>query len=105
MQVHIILKSWIILILNYKLKILNLQSKKNLIDLFSELSDFKFVTALVLKFEKTQSDEKTLYSTFCSNSKTETIINESGIDDVFESISSIIISNIQKSQVGLLIQS
>ena len=63
------------------------------------------MTALVLKFEKTQSDEKTLYSTFCSNSKAETIINESGIDDVFESISSIIISYIQKTQVGLLIQS
>ena len=105
MQVDIILKSWILLILNYKLKILNLQSKKNLIDLFSELSDFKFVTALVLKFEKTQSDEKSLYSTVYSNSKKETIINESGIDDIFESISSIIISNIQKSQVGLLIQS
>ena len=83
---------------------MNLQSKKNLIDLFSELSDFKFVTALVLKFEKTQSDEKALYSTFYSNSKAETIINEKGIDDVFESISSIIISNTQKSQVGLLIQ-
>ena len=105
MQVHIILKSWIVLILNYKLKILNLQSKKKLIDLFSELSDFKFVIALVLKVEKIQSDDRTLYSTFYPNSKAETIINESGIDDVFESISSIIISYIQKTQVGLLIQS
>ena len=55
-------------------------------DLFSELKDIKFVTTLVLKFKKIQSDDKTLYSTLYSTSKAETIINESDTDDVFESI-------------------
>ena len=36
--------------------------KNKLMDLFSELKDFKFVTTLVLKFKKIQSDDKTLYS-------------------------------------------
>lgn len=33
-----------------------------------------------------ESDNVTKYITFYSNSKTETIINESDIDDVFESL-------------------
>ena len=41
-------------------------------------------------------DDKTLYRTFSSNSKAETIINEKDIDDVFKSIYSTFISNIQK---------
>ena len=61
----------------------------------SELKDFKFVATL--EFKKIQSDDKTLYSTFYSTSKAETIINESDTDDVFESICSTITSNIQKS--------
>ena len=36
--------------------------KNKLMDLFSELKDFKCVTTLVLKFKKIQSDDKTLYS-------------------------------------------
>ena len=68
--------------------------KIKLIDLLSELKGFKFVTTSVLKFKKIQSDVKILYSTFYLNSKVETIINESDIDDVFECICSIIISNI-----------
>ena len=40
---------------------------------------------------------KTIYSTFYSNSKGETIPNESDIDDVFELNYSTTISNIQKS--------
>ena len=51
---------------------------------------------LVLQFKKIQSDDKILYSTFYSNSKAETVINENDIDDVFESIYSTIISNMQK---------
>ena len=35
--------------------------------------------------------------TFCSHSRAETIINESDIDDAFQSIYTTIISNIQKS--------
>ena len=37
-------------------------------------------------FKKIESDDKTKYGTFCSNSKADTIINESDTDDVFESI-------------------
>ena len=40
---------------------------------------------------------KTKYDTFYSHSKAETIINESDIDDLVESICTTIISNIQKS--------
>ena len=68
--------------------------KIKLIDLLSELKGFKFVTISVLKFKKIQSDVKILYSTFYLSSKVETIINESDIDDVFECICSIIISDI-----------
>ena len=62
----------------------------------SDLNGFKLVTTLVLEFEKIQSDDKTLYCIFYSKSKSETIINESNIDDVLKSIKHII-SNIQKS--------
>ena len=44
-----------------------------------------------------KSENKTLYIIFNSNSKAETIVNESDVDNVFESIYSTIISNIQKS--------
>ena len=52
---------------------------------------------LVLELKKIQIDTKTKYSIFYWNSKAETIINESDIDDVFKSNYTIIISNIQKS--------
>ena len=55
-------------------------------DSLSELKDFILVKTLVLEFKKIQNNDKTLYITFYSNSKAETIINESDIDDVFESI-------------------
>ena len=44
-----------------------------------------------------KSYDETKYNTFYLSSKAETIINESDIDDAFESICSSIISNIQKS--------
>ena len=44
-----------------------------------------------------ENNDKTKCNIFYSNSKTETTINESDIDDVFESIYNTIISNIQKS--------
>ena len=53
------------------------------------------MTRLVLELKKMQSDDKTLYNIFYSISQAETIINESDIDDVFESIHSTIISNTQ----------
>ena len=64
--------------------------KNKLIDLLSALKGFKFVATLVLEFKKIQSDDKTLYSTFYSNSKAETIINEKHSGDVFKSIYSTI---------------
>ena len=51
------------------------------------------MTTLALALEKTESEDKTKYATFYSNSKTEIIINENDIDDVFESIYTTIISN------------
>ena len=53
------------------------------------------MTILVLEFEKRESDEKK-NDTFCLNSKAETIINESYIDDVFQPIYSAVISDMQK---------
>ena len=70
--------------------------RNKLIDLLTKLKCFKFVAALVLEFKKIRSDDKAIYNTFYSNSKAESIINESEIDDVFESIYITIISNIQK---------
>ena len=62
----------------------------------TQLNGFKFVATLLLVLRKIESDGKTKYDTFYSHSRTETIINESDIDDVFESIYNTIISNIQK---------
>ena len=44
-----------------------------------------------------EKNNKTKYCTFYSSLKAETVINESDVDNVFESFSSTIISNIQKS--------
>ena len=44
-----------------------------------------------------EKNDNTKYSIFYTNLKAEIIINESGIDDVFKSICSTIISNTQKS--------
>ena len=44
------------------------------------------MTTLVFVFKKIESEDKTKYDTFYSNSKAEIIINESDIDDVFQSI-------------------
>ena len=44
------------------------------------------MTTLALEVKKIQSTDKILYNTFYSNSKAETIINESGIDNVFKSV-------------------
>ena len=70
----------------------------------SKLRDSKFASTLVIEFKKFESDDATKYITLYSNSKAETIINESDIDDVFDYIYTMIISNI-KVEVGLLTQS
>ena len=48
-------------------------------------------------FKKIESQDKTTYDNFYSSSKAEITINENGIDDVFQSIYTTIITNIQKS--------
>ena len=63
----------------------------------TKLRAFQFLTTLFLEFENIESDDKTKYDTYYSQSKAETIINESDIDDIFESIYTTILSNIQKS--------
>ena len=63
----------------------------------SGLKGVKFVTIFILELKrKTESDDKSKYSTCYSSLWTETNINESDIDNEFESIYSMIISNIQK---------
>ena len=51
------------------------------------------MTTLVLEFIKIESDNSAKYSTFYSNSKAETVINESDINHTSELIFSTIISN------------
>ena len=67
------------------------------------------MTTLVLVFKKIESEDKTMYDTFYSHSKAETITNESDIDDVFQSIYTTInqtYKNLEeKVQAGLLTQS
>ena len=53
---------------------------------------------LILVFKEVASDDETKYSTLYSYSKTETVVNQSDIDDLFESIYSTVISNIQNSE-------
>ena len=55
------------------------------------------MTTLALVLKKIESDDKTKYYTLYSISKAEILINESNTDDVFESIYTTIISNIEKS--------
>ena len=68
--------------------------KDKVIDLLSESRGLKFVTTLVLEFKKIESDNETKYSIFYSNSKAETIIKKSDVDDVLESVYITIASNI-----------
>ena len=61
----------------------------------TESRGFKFVPTIVLVFKRIEKDHKTKYDTFYSNSKAEIIINETDIDDVFQSICTTIISYMQ----------
>ena len=54
------------------------------------------MTTLVLEFTKEESYHETNCSTFYLSLNAKTNINDSYIDDVFESIYSTIISNLQK---------
>ena len=55
------------------------------------------VTTLVLVFKKIESKDKTKYENFYSSSKAEIVDNESYIENVFKSIYTNIIANIEKS--------
>ena len=55
------------------------------------------MTTIVLVFKKIESDDKSMYDSFYSNSKAEIIISENDIDDVFQSVYTTITSNVQKS--------
>ena len=63
----------------------------------TQLKGFKFKTMLYSVLEKIESEGKTKYDTFYWNSKAELIINESDIDDTFQSNYTTIIPIIQKS--------
>ena len=71
--------------------------ENKIIDLFTELKDLKFMTTLALEFKQIENNHKAKDDIFYLNSKAETIINQNDIDGVFESVYTIIISNIQKS--------
>ena len=55
------------------------------------------MATLVLVFKKIEIEDKTKYETFYSNLKAEIIINESDIDDAFESVYTTIVANMQES--------
>lgn len=54
------------------------------------------MATLAIEFKKTGSDDAAKYVTFYYESKSEKIIDESDLEDVFESIYCTIISKIQK---------
>ena len=62
----------------------------------SELKGFKFLITLVLVFNKIESENRK-YDTFYSHSKVATVQSVSDIHDVFQSIYTTVILNMQKS--------
>ena len=54
------------------------------------------MTTLVLVFRKIESEDNTKFDKFYSNLKAEIVTNESDIDNVFQSIYTTILTNIQK---------
>ena len=55
------------------------------------------MTTLVLVFRKIESEDNTKFDKFYSNLKAEIVTNQSDIDNVFQSIYTTILTNIQKS--------
>ena len=68
-----------------------------MIELSTQLKDFKFVTTLVLVIKEIESEDKTRYDNSIQAQNPEITINESDIDDVFQSTYTIITKNMQKS--------
>ena len=60
-------------------------------ELLTGFRGFEFMTTLVLMLTKKESEDKTKYGTFYPHPKSETIINQSEISHVFESICSTVI--------------
>ena len=69
--------------------------RRKLKDLLTDLKGFIFVTTLILEFQKNSRYNETKYSTFYLPSKAEKNVNETDVDDVFESIYSATMLNIQ----------
>ena len=69
----------------------------------TQLKGFKVVTTLVSLFKKIESVDKNMkiivmkYENYCSSLKGEVNIHENDIDDVFQSIYTTVITNMQKS--------
>ena len=78
-----------------QLKETEFTTKNKLIDLLSKLRGFKFVRTFVLEFNKIENDNGTKYATFYSNSKAKASINESDSENLFQSVYTPIISNMQ----------
>ena len=74
----------------------------------TQLKGFTFVKTLILVSKKIDSGDKTKYGTFLSSSKAGIIINETNINDVFQSVYTKITTNLQKSsgkRLGWIINS
>ena len=54
------------------------------------------MTISTLVFKKIENEDKTKCSTFYSHSKAELILNKSDINDLFKSVYTYVISNIEK---------
>ena len=78
--------------------------KNKLKNSLNELTRFKFVVTLVLKFKETINKNETKYSILYSNSKAETIIHDSDINNVFEPIYNTIMTKKQKYHLALTFQ-
>ena len=57
------------------------------------------MTILILVFKKIENKDKIKYGNFYSSSKAGIIINETNIDNLFESIFTTIMENMQKSSL------
>ena len=67
-----------------QIKDIEFATRNNLVDLLTELKRFKFVTSLVLGLKKNKKMMMRQSIKRFIRTLTETIINESDIDDVFE---------------------
>ena len=84
---------------NHELQLKDTESaiKDKFKKLLIKLRGFECMKTLVFVLKKIESEDKIKYDTFYLHSKAETIVNKSDIDDVFKSIYTTVISNIQKT--------